>query len=177
MLARSLFNQPAALFGVVFLRRSPERLAYSRQRLLLAIGLACPAAYVTHVWLLGLDTPHALLKMVCELIVLVMGLRLARISHATSGQYRLLVMTLTLFLISLFGDVLLIALSTIPLQSPLGSTRQLLAFGTMISMALGAANTVQYGMSIAWRTAAFYVLGYFALTMMLYGVTSLALAG
>ena len=178
MLAKSLFHQPTALIGVIFLRKSPERLSYSRQRLLLTIGFACPAAFVCHVWLLGLDTPHALLKMVCELIVLVIGLRLARISQASNAkgsQYRLLVMTLTLFLISIFGDLVLLALSFVPLESPLGLTRQLLAFTTMISMAVGAANSVQYGMSVAWRMASVYVLGYIALALMLYEVTSLAL--
>ncbi len=167
-----------ALVGVIFLRKSPERLTYSRRRLLLAIGLACPFAYVSHVWLLGLDTPHALLKMVCELIVLVVGLRLARLNQAgraTAFQYRLLVMTLTLFLISIFGDSVLIVLSFVPLESSLGSARQLLAFATMIFMAVGAANTVQYGMSTAWRMAAFYILGYIALALMLFEVTRLAL--
>ena len=163
---------------MIFLRKSPERLTYSRTRLILAIGLACPIAYVSHVWLLGLDTPHALLKMVCELIVLVIALRLVRLnqpSSATAAQYRLLVMTLTLFLISIFGDLVLIVLSLVPLQSPAGLARQLVAFTTMIVMALGAANAVQYGMSVAWRMAAFYVLAYIGLALMLFEVTRLAL--
>ncbi len=167
-----------ALVGIIFLRKSPERLSYSRTRLLLSIGLACPVAYGCHVWLLGLDTPHALLKMVCELGVLVIGLRLARLSQANSAtvsQHRLLVMTLTLFLISIFGDLVLIALSFVPFESSVGQARQILAFTTMISMAFGAVNTVQFGMGVGWRMAVVYVLGYIALAMMLYEVTSLAL--
>ncbi|MCZ6643985.1 MAG: hypothetical protein O7F71_20605 [Gammaproteobacteria bacterium] len=178
MLARGLLHQPVALIGVIFLRKSPERLTYSRRRLLLAIGLACPVAYVSHAWLLGLDTPHALMKMVCELTVLVIGLRLARLSQQSSGstsQYRLLVMTLTLFLISIFGDSVLVALSFVPLETSIGPVRQVLAFTTMISMAIGATNTLQYGMSVSWRMAAVYVLGYITLALMLYEVTSLAL--
>ncbi|MCZ6616930.1 MAG: hypothetical protein O7E57_02265 [Gammaproteobacteria bacterium] len=58
---------------------------------------------------------------------------------------------------------------------PLGPARQLLAFAVMISMTVGAANTVQYGMSVGWRMAAVYVLGYIALALMFYEITRLAL--
>ena len=73
------------------------------------------------------------------------------------------------------SDLVLIALSFVELSHPLGPARQIAVFAVMVCMALGAANTVQYGITVSWWMAAIYVLGYIALTLMLYEVTSLTL--
>ena len=154
-------------------RKSPERLTYSRRRLILAIVTACLAAYLAHSSLLGLNAMHALMKIVCELAVLVIGLRFARTT--STSRYRQLVMTYVLFLVSLTGDALLWLLSFIPIQSGFGNARQFVAFAVMTGMAFGAVNAVRYGLSVNWRMASAYVLGYIALAVLLYEIVSMAL--
>lgn len=84
-------------------------------------------------------------------------------------------MTLTLFLISISGDSVLIVLSLVSVGTSIDPIRQLLAFTIMILMAIGAANTLQYGMSVGRRMAAVYVPGYIMPALMRYQVTRLAL--
>lgn len=110
-----ILRQTTALLGIVFARKSPERLSYSRRNLIVSVFVALFAAYFAHTRFLGLDTPHALVKLVFELGILVVGLNFAWRSRA--DRQRLLRMTMTLFLISAAGDVVLILLSLVPLES------------------------------------------------------------
>ena len=168
-----ILRQTTALLGIVFARKSPERLSYSRRNLIVSVFVALFAAYFAHTRFLGLDTPHALVKLVFELGILVVGLNLAWRSSA--DRQRLLRMTMTLFLISAAGDVVLILLSLVPLESSLGPSRQAIAYATMLAMIAGAVNVLQYALGVSWRIGGAYALGYVALSLLFYDLTRLFL--
>ncbi|MCZ6709634.1 MAG: hypothetical protein O7B25_04655 [Gammaproteobacteria bacterium] len=155
-----------SVLGIIFKRQSPERLHYSKQRLISAIIAAIAIAIASHTQFFEMSLNAALLKLVFELGVLVVGLRLAW-AMSTARRRRLLKMTLALFLISALGDAALTALSVIPLDSQLGLPRQLLAVSIMLAQIIGAVNSVRFGISVNWRMAAAYVLGYVIVSMLL----------
>lgn len=164
-----IIHQATALVAVVFARKSPERLIYTQRRLYIWLFAALLAAYLAHTRLLGLDTPHALLKLVCELGVLVVGLNLAWRTRAS--HQKLVRMTMTLFMISTLGDAVLLLLSLVPLESDFGPTRQAIAFVMMLAMTAGAINTLQYALAVSWRIAGSYALGYIAVALLFYDLT------
>ena len=136
------------LLGIIYLRRSPERLLYSRQMLIAALVLALIAAFAAHVLFLGLSVPFALLKIVCELGLFVIALNQAARTGAV--RFRVLKMALALLLISALGDVLLVGLSSLSLQPP----RQVVAMLVLGSQIFGGVNCVQFGVSVTWPRAA-----------------------
>ncbi|MFP6815022.1 MAG: hypothetical protein VB949_05050 [Pseudomonadales bacterium] len=155
-----------SVLGIVFKRQSPERLHYSKQRLISAIIAAIVIATASHIQFFEMSLNAALLKLVFELGVLVVGLRLAW-AMSDVDRRRLLKMTLALFLISAFGDGALTTLSAIPLDSRLGPPRQLLAVSIMLAQIIGAVNSVRFGVSVNWRMAGAYVLCYVIVSMLL----------
>ena len=171
-------SHPAAqtlksVLGITFKRQSPERLQYSRQRLGAAVVSALGLAMASHMLFFEMALNAALLKLVFELGVLVVGLNLAWSTR--SARHRLLKMTLALFLISAVGDATLIATSVIPLESPLNPLRQALGVSIMLAQLLGALNSVRFGIGVDWRTASAYVVGYVFLSVLLFEVAALFL--
>jgi len=154
------------VLGITFKRQSPERLVYSRQRLVTGVALALLAAMASHLLFFEMSLNEALVKLVFELGVLVLALNLAWSEQ--TARYRLLKMTLALFLISAVGDMALTALAAVPLQSGLGPLRQLLAVGVMLAQMLGALNSVRYGAAVGWPLAGAYVAGYVVASLLLY---------
>jgi hypothetical protein len=155
-----------SVLGIIFKRQSPERLHYSKQRLISALIAAIVIAMASHIRLFEMSLNAALLQLVFELGVLVVGLRLAW-AMSTTQRRRLLKMTLALFLISALGDAALTTLSVIPLDSQLGPPRQLLVVSIMLAQIIGALNSVRFGISVNWRLAGAYVLGYVVVSMLL----------
>ena len=70
---------------------------------------------------------------------------------------------------------MLILLSFVPLESAVGPARQAVAFATMLAMTAGAMNALQYALSVSWRMAGAYALGYVALSLLFYELTQLLL--
>ncbi len=159
--------------GIAFKQQSPERLHYSRQRLVNAVLAALAMAFASHIQFFEMPLNVALLKLVFELGVLVVGLRLAWSTR--SARHGLLKMTLALFLISAVGDAALTALSVIPLESRLGPPRQLLAISIMLAQIVGAVNCVRFGVSVSWRMAGAYVLGYVVVRVLLFDLAGVFL--
>jgi hypothetical protein len=159
------------LLGIIYLRRSPERLVYSRGVLIAALVLAVIAAFATHVLFLGLTMPFALLKVVCELGIFVVALNQTRRTNAV--RFRVLKMAIALLLISALGDVVLVSLSLLPLQPP----RQVMAMLVLGSQVFGAINCVQFGVSVAWLRAAVYVAVYIVGVLLFYQLTSSLMTG
>jgi hypothetical protein len=162
-----------SLLGITFKRQSPERLQYSRRRLVVAVVVAVGLAFASHLLFFEMTPNAALLKLVFELGVLVIGLNLAWATR--SARHRLLKMTLALFLISALGDALLIADSILALESALGPLRQLLAVSIMLAQIIGALNSVRFGLGVDWRMAAAYVAGYVVISVFLFEVGALLL--
>jgi hypothetical protein len=160
-----------SVLGITFKRQSPERLHYSRRRLVTVVLIALGLAVASHMLFFEMALNSALLKLVFELGVLVVGLNLAW--STPSARHRLLKMTLALFLISAVGDAALIATSLIPLASPLGPVRQTLAIAIMLSQLAGALNSVRFGTGVAWRMAGAYVAGYVVISVLLFELAAL----
>ena len=137
-----------------------------------AIVLALTLAVASHMLFFEMSFNAALLKLVFELAVLVVGLNLAWATH--SARHRLLKMTLALFLISAVGDAALVATSFIPLESRLSLLRQILAISIMLSQLVGALNSVHFGIG-DWRMAGAYVIGYVVASILLFEVAALFL--
>lgn len=171
--SQSVAQTLKALFGIVFRRQSPERLHYSRERLVVVVIAAIALAIASHLWFFGMSLNHALVNLVFELGVLVVGLNLAW--SRSRARHRLLKMTLALFLIGAAGDAALVTVSPIPLDSRFGILRQLLAIAIMLAQLVGAVNSVRFGIAVGWRTAAAFVAGYVAITLLLTELATLFL--
>lgn len=163
----------SAVLGITFKRQSPERLVYTRARLVTAVALALILAMSSHLLFFGLSLNMALLKLVFELGVLVIGLNLAWSKPA--ARHRLLRMTLALFVISALGDGALTAVAAIPLESRLGALRQLLAVSIMLCQIMGALNSVRFGVGVGWPLAGAYVAGYVVLSQLLFELAAVFL--
>ena len=172
-LLATILQQTMVLAGVIFARKSPQRLRYSKSRLNFAIGCACLLGYLAHTLFLGLDPPQALVKLVFEIAVLIIGLRY--LSKTSLSRQKLMKMTLSLFLISIYGDGSLLLLSLIGTNSSSESALAWAAFGVMLSELYGASNVVQHTLEVSWRIGAAYVLGYIALVITFYELAILAL--
>ena len=159
------------LLGIIYLRRSPERLVYSRGVLIAALVLAVIAAFAAHVLFLGLSLPFALLKIVCELGLFVVALN--QTARTGAVRYRVLKMTIALFLISALGDLVLVGLSFLPLQPP----RQVMAMLVLGSQVFGGVNCVQFGVSVSWLRAALFAGAYIVGALLFYQLTSSLMAG
>ncbi len=159
------------LLGIIYLRRSPERLVYSRGVLIAALVLAVIAAFAAHVLFLGLSLPFALLKIVCELGLFVVALNQTRRTGAV--RFRVLKMTIALLLISALGDVVLVSLSFLPLQPP----RQVVAMLVMGSQLFGGVNCVQFGLSVTWLRAAAFAAAYIVAALLFYQMASSLMKG
>jgi hypothetical protein len=159
------------LLGIIYLRRSPERLLYSRQMLIAAVVLALITAFAAHVLFLRLSVPYALLKIVCELGLFVIALnQTARIGAV---RLRVLKMALALLLISALGDVVLVCLSFLPMQPP----RQAVAMLVFGSQVFGGVNCVQFGVSVTWLRAAMFAAAYIVAALLFYQLASSLMAG
>lgn len=159
------------LLGIIYLRRSPERLVYTRRILIAALVLAVAAAFAAHVLFLGLSVPFALLKIVCELGLLVVALN--QTTRIQAVRYRVLKMTIALLLISALGDALLVGLSILPLQPP----RQVVAMLVLGSQVFGGVNCVQFGISVSWLRAAMFAAAYIVAALLFYQLASSLMAG
>jgi hypothetical protein len=98
------------LGGIIYARRSPERLAYSRELMMAAALLAVSAGVLAHLFLLGLELPLAVAMLVCELAWLVLGLNVA--VRRGARRERVAKMGLALLLISAAGDLVLLSLAS-----------------------------------------------------------------
>lgn len=159
------------LLGIIYLRRSPERLVYSRGVLIAALVLAVVAAFAAHVLFLGLSLPFALLKIVCELGIFVVALN--QTARTSSVHFRVLKMALALLLISALGDAVLVSLSFLPLQPP----RQVVAMLVLGSQIFGGVNCVQFGLSVTWLRAAAFAGAYIVAALLFYQLASSLMAG
>lgn len=159
------------LLGIIYLRRSPERLVYSRGVLIAALVLALLAAFAAHVLFLGLSLPFALLKIVCELGLFVVALN--QTVRIGAVRHRVLKMTIALFLISALGDVVLVGLSFLPLQPP----RQVVAMLVLGSQVFGGVNCVQFGISATWLRAAVFAAAYIVAALLFYQLASSLMMG
>lgn len=161
-----------SVLGITFKRQSPERLVYSRQRLVTAVLIALIAAMTSHLLFFEMSLNEALMKLVFELGVLVVALNLAWSpalpSSKKTNRHRLLKMTLALFLLSALGDLALTLLGAMPLESSLGPPRQVLAVLVMLAQLLGALNSVRFGAAVGWALASAYVAIYLAASLLLY---------
>lgn len=160
------------LLGVIYRRRSPERLTYARPLLVWALVLAICAALLAHLMLLGLDVPHSLLKVVCELGVFVLGLNLATRGRRVRVE-RVLKMAFALLLISALGDLVLVGVS----QAPPGIVQQLAVGAVVASQLYGGVNCVQFGLSVGWPRAAAVLAAFLAAALVLYEVAVPLMAG
>lgn len=161
------------VLGVIYARRSPERLPYARPLLVWALVLAVGAGLLAHVTLLGLDVPQALLKVVCELGVFVLALNLAVRGRRRRRTERALKMAFALLLISALGDLLLVGLSALPA----GIVRRLAVGAVWASQLYGAVNCVQFGLSVGWLRAAGVLGAFLAAALVLYEVAASLLVG
>ncbi len=159
------------LLGIIYLRRSPERLVYSRGVLIAALVLAVVAAFAAHVLFLGLSLPFALLKIVCELGIFVVALN--QTARTSAVHFRVLKMALALLLISALGDAVLVSLSFLPLQPP----RQVVAMLVLGSQIFGGVNCVQFGLSVTWLRAAAFAGAYIVAALLFYQLASWLMAG
>lgn len=159
------------LLGIIYLRRSPERLVYSRGVLIAALVLAVVAAFAAHVLFLGLSLPFALLKIVCELGIFVVALN--QTARTSAVRFRVLKMALALLLISALGDAVLVSLSFLPLQPP----RQVVAMLVLGSQIFGGVNCVQFGLSVSWLRAAAFAGAYIVAALLFYQLASSLMAG
>ncbi|TDJ39711.1 MAG: hypothetical protein E2O54_09835 [Gammaproteobacteria bacterium] len=159
------------LLGIIYLRRSPERLVYSRGVLIAALVLAVVAAFAAHVLFLGLSLPFALLKIVCELGIFVVALN--QTARTSAVHFRVLKMALALLLISALGDAVLVSLSFLPLQPP----RQVVAMLVLGSQIFGGVNCVQFGLSVTWLRAAAFAGAYIVAALLFYQLASSLMAG
>lgn len=159
------------LLGIIYLRRSPERLVYSRGVLIAALVLAVVAAFAAHVLFLGLSLPFALLKIVCELGIFVVALN--QTARTRAVHFRVLKMALALLLISALGDAALVSLSFLPLQPP----RQVVAMLVLGSQIFGGVNCVQFGLSVTWLRAAAFAGAYIVAALLFYQLASSLMAG
>lgn len=159
------------LLGIIYLRRSPERLVYSRGVLIAALVLAVVAAFAAHVLFLGLSLPFALLKIVCELGIFVVALN--QTARTRAVHFRVLKMALALLLISALGDAVLVSLSFLPLQPP----RQVVAMLVLGSQIFGGVNCVQFGLSVTWLRAAAFAGAYIVAALLFYQLASSLMAG
>lgn len=163
------------LLGVIYRRRSPERLVYNRSLLIAAVALAVSAALLAHLFFYAAELPHAVLKMVCELGLFVVGLNLA--VRARARRERIVKMALALLLISGLGDLVLLVGSVIPTTDVLGQMRQVVAGVVVASQIYGAINCVQFGMTATWLRAAGIVIGYLVATLLVYEIGAALVAG
>lgn len=162
------------LLGVIYRRRSPERLTYSRPMLIAGLVLAICAALLAHLFFFAMELPLAVLKMVCELGLFVLGLNLA--VRARARRERVLKMALALVLISGLGDLALLILAALPLPDSVGVAR--VGAGLVVaSQIYGAVNCVQFGMTAPWLKAAAIVVGYVVATLLAYQIGAALISG
>ena len=159
------------LVGIIYARRSPERLPYSRQLMMAAVLLAVSAGVLAHLFLLGLELPFAVAMVVCELGWLVLGLNVA--VRRGGRRERVAKMGLALLLISGAGDLVLIALGL----APAGPARRIAAALVVVSQLYGALNCVQFGFSLQRVRALFYVAAWVIGILLTYEIASVALGG
>ncbi|MDA1073402.1 MAG: hypothetical protein O3A63_01405 [Proteobacteria bacterium] len=147
-----------AVLLIIFARKSPERLHYTRPRLVVSVFLAVICAFLAHLMFFGYPINDALLSIVARLGVFVVAVN--QTAAADKTRHRVLKMMLALFLISAFGDATLVLLSFVP---PSDNLAPVMIAGVMliyIAQLVGAVNSVQYGLSNTWFTAALYVVAY-----------------
>ena len=164
----------STVLGVILRGHSPERLSYSRRRLFVAVGIAISAAYLAHVAYWLLDTPHAVLRIVWELGVLVIAVR--QTPATVSTRHRVLKMLLALFVISALGDALLFGLAFLPETLPWRG-KLVLGYVVVFMQLVGAANCVCYALSVKWYWGLAWTLGYVVTVVVLFGITSQVLSG
>ena len=134
-----LWELASNVFRIVFLRGSPERVYYTRRLFIVALVLAIAASAATQALLFGDHLTFVVLRVFSELtmFMLMMVLLTAKVA-----RFRLVRMGLALVLISLFADLLLIALS--PMLQTNGAG--LLAFGVAGLALYGAANALAWSL-------------------------------
>jgi hypothetical protein len=155
---QSPFNLIKSVLLVIFARKSPERLHYTRPRLVVSIIFAVLFAFGSHVLFFGYPINDALLNIVARLGVFVVAVN--QTAATDRVRHRVLKMMLALFLISALGDGLLVALAFVPPSDSLAQVMMAAVMLIYVAQLIGACNAVQYGLTITWFTAALYVIGY-----------------
>ena len=159
-----------SVLGIIYARKSPERLAHSRRRTLTSLLVAVALAYMAHLLLGELNPPQAILRIVCELLMLVVGIRF--MPSTPNARYRVLKMVTALLAISMLGDGVLIAISFVAFPAPLDNVQLALAGLVYASQIYGATNCVRYALATTWTRATLWAAAYVASVGVLFAITA-----
>ena len=154
--------------GIALLRRSPERLPYTKGLFYGAIGFAVVFSIMSSILFFGFTLPDALAKVVAQLGLFVLGLRL--FPKTAAVRARVLRMALAAVLMSAIADAVIICLASLPIVEPFFVVRQVGVASVWIMLIYGLVNAVHYGVGGSRWRAFGYVGGYVIAALVLLAV-------
>ena len=144
--------------GIALLRRSPERLPYTKGLFYGAIAFAVVFSLMSSMLFFGFTLPDALAKVVSQLSLFVLGLRL--FPKTSAVRARVLRMALAAVLMSAIADAVIICLASLPIIEPFTWVRQIGVAVVWILLFYGLTNAVHFGAGGSRWRAFGYVGGY-----------------
>lgn len=156
------------VLGIVFRGQSPERLTYTRRRLIWCAGIAVSVGYVARIAYWLQPTPHALLW-----IVIALGILLTAVRRWPGAQrFRTVRMLMGLFVISALGDGLLVLVALLPLPRDVMQVPGYLVAAVQV---LGAAQCIRYGIRRPWHIGLLFSMVFLVTVTVLYQLIAPAL--